>query len=226
VPEARYTRGNVSLAEPVVVLGAALVAGSAPEVYRLATDAGPAFTDGRIAASLLLQALLALPLLAWLRRRGWTPAAVAGAPAPRDAARGLGVWLGAMACIYLVFSVVALVDRDVALVLSDLEFTGTLSPWIIVVGSVGNALFEEFLWIGYTVPTLEGRLGLRGACAVSVLLRASLNLYQEPLTIVTVLPVGLFLTWYFAHTRRMWPVVVAHVMLDAIGLAQFVARAG
>ena len=221
-----FRRPGVALWEPLVVLGGFVgicLAGEAMRLTRPATDAAQ-FTDATLASTLVLEGVYALLMLLWLRRRGWTPAAAAGAPGPRDVARGGGVWLGTMACVYIVFATVATVNREVALALSEAEFRGALSPWIVVVGSIVNSLFEEFLWLGYAIPTLAPRFGLRGACAASVLLRTAVHAYQGPLAIVSVLPAGLFLTWYYARTHRLWPVVVAHVLLDAIGLSQFVER--
>jgi membrane protease YdiL (CAAX protease family) len=37
--------------------------------------------------------------------------------------------------------------------------------------------------------------------------------------------VGLVLTLSYASSRRLWPVIVAHVVMDALGLAQFLAPA-
>ena len=50
-------------------------------------------------------------------------------------------------------------------------------------------------------------------------LRVSVHLYQGPLlAFVAILPLAIVMTWYYARTGRIWPVIVAHVITDAIGL--------
>ncbi len=95
---------------------------------------------------------------------------------------------------------------------------GASVPALVAV-TVLNALFEEFLWLGYAVPALASRLGLEAACVVSIGLRTSIHLYQGAMAFVGILPMAVIVTLYFARTRRLWPVVVAHVVIDAVGLA-------
>lgn len=190
--------------------------------------AAVAFTDAHLAGVLAYEALLAALLLPWLTRRGWSPRRVAGgAPAPRDVAIGGALWLATVACYTLSWGVFAALQPDAARALAgEHRFAGGASALAVVAASVLNPVFEEFLWLGYGVPSLAPRLGLRGACALSVALRVSVHLYQGAWAVLGILPVGLCLTWYYARTRRLWPVVVAHVILDAVGLAQYLAARG
>lgn len=96
-------------------------------------------------------------------------------------------------------------------------------PLAIVVTSVVNPVFEEFLWLGYGVARLADRIGLRAAAVLSILLRLGVHTYQGPWAVLGVLPLALAFTWYYGRIRRLWPVNVAHVLLDALGLARRLA---
>jgi membrane protease YdiL (CAAX protease family) len=182
------------------------------------------FTDARIVSTLAIELVLAVILLAFLRRRGWTPGAVAGGPVARDAVRGIGVWLGCIASIYAVFAVVYLVEPELAVSLAAPKFSGTLSVPIAVAVSVVNPVFEEFLWLGYAIPALQSRVGLRAACVVSVMLRVAVHAYQGPVALITVLPTAIIFTVYFATTGRLWAVIGAHAIADVMGLAGLAMR--
>lgn len=197
-----------------VWLGRTLVGG-------VAEQARTAFTNQHLYGLVVYEAALAALLVPWLLRRGWAPAAVAGAPAPVDVARGAGLWLLAIACYAVTWNVFAVVQPELAKALAAQPPGGApLAALAGVLASVVNPVFEEFLWLGYGVARLGPRIGVRVASASSLVLRVAVHAYQGPWALLGVLPISLAFTWYYARTRRLWPVVVAHVLFDAIGLAQ------
>jgi uncharacterized protein len=50
-------------------------------------------------------------------------------------------------------------------------------------------------------------------------LRAAAHTYQGVFAALTVIPVGVIFTWYYLRTGRLWPVVLAHSMQDALALS-------
>ena len=50
-------------------------------------------------------------------------------------------------------------------------------------------------------------------------LRVLYHLYQGPLGVLTIVPMGLMFGYIYVRTRKLWPVIVAHVLMDVIGLA-------
>jgi membrane protease YdiL (CAAX protease family) len=219
---AAHAPRRVTGAEVSIVFGATVgvwLAGSFSEGST--AQAASAFTDGHLLRVVTFEALVAALLVPWLRRRGWSPRDVAGAPGLADVARGVGVWGLAFACYAVTWVLFALLQREAAEALAiEQRFTGApASAAAIILVSIVNPVFEEFLWLGYGVTRLAPRLGLRAAAALSVGLRAIVHLYQGPWAVLGVLPVGVAFTWYFGRTRRLWPVVVAHALFDAIGLA-------
>lgn len=179
-----------------------------------------AFTNAHlysIVAYELVVGAVAVPLLV---RRGWRPADIAGEPTPRDVLRGIGMlFVTYLLTTIATLSFVSIFPGEARLLSGATRFPGTpAGPPAIVLGSVVNAVFEEMLWLGYFVQRLAPRLGWGGAATISVALRVAVHLYQGVLAFVLVLPVAVLFTCYYVATRRVWPVVVAHMCLDAISL--------
>lgn len=217
-------RGPVPAAiEAAVVLGigaspfvvSAILSGGAGDVDApLATELSDTLIFGTLAVQLILGAIL-VPFVRW---RGWRMARVAGAPEPPDILRGGGVWLLSMAAYMVSFVIWHAVAPDTVDQLRHVVPTGSVSLAAAVAMSLVNPMFEEFLFLGFGVNALR-RFGLPIACAVSLALRTAAHLYQGPMAIVGILPLGLAYTVYYARTGRLWPVVVAHVIQDSLALA-------
>jgi membrane protease YdiL (CAAX protease family) len=213
-------------AEAAVVFGATVgVSVVGGLLFGSQARASTAFTNRHLLGVGAFELLLTALLVPWLRRRGWTPGGVAGAPSPADIARGVGVSLLAFGCYWAVWVLFATLSPEVASALAaERRFTGVPAGALaIVLVSVVNPVFEEFLWLGYGVARLADRIGLRTAALLSLGLRLAVHVYQGPWAVLGVLPLGLAFTWYYGRTRRLWPVVVAHVLFDALGLAQRLA---
>jgi len=96
----------------------------------------------------------------------------------------------------------------------------------LVLNSAEAALKEEVIVVAYLVTRL-GQLGWgdRPAIAASGFLRGSYHLYQGFGGFVGNLAMGLAFAWLFTRTRRAWPFVVAHLLLDvAAGLGFLLFR--
>ncbi|MFL5509242.1 MAG: CPBP family intramembrane glutamic endopeptidase [Gemmatimonadaceae bacterium] len=184
---------------------------------------GVLFTDGRILATLLIEAAIAAVMLFYLSRRGWKPMEVAGTPEPHDVLRGLGLWFGVITSYAVVFIGLHFLLPDFVRPLEKPQFTGSISAPVILAAALINPLFEEFLWLGYAIPALGNRFGLRTAVVVSVLLRVLVHVYQGRMALIAILPLGAVLTWYYVRTKRLWPVVVAHVVVDALALSSLMS---
>jgi membrane protease YdiL (CAAX protease family) len=86
---------------------------------------------------------------------------------------------------------------------------------VLVMNAVGAALLEETIVLAYLITRLQ-RLGWSdtAAIAASALLRGSYHLYQGWGGFAGNLAMGLLFGWIFVRTRRAWPFVVAHLLLD------------
>ncbi len=140
--------------------------------------------------------------LAWDRPRedlgrGAALFAVAGAG-------GVGVYLGA----------VALGLNRFVVPVPPLNHWWTVPVLFLSAGQA--ALLEEVIVVGYLITRLR-QIGWAPAAAVaaSAVLRGSYHLYQGWGGFAGNLAMGLLFGAVFARTRRTWPLVVAHFLLDA-----------
>jgi uncharacterized protein len=209
------------LGEIALVLGVPTVLFLSSSIrWRLVHNGAVIFTDQRLLATLGIEALITATVLPILLRRGWNPMTVSPPPETRDILRGLLVWIGLIVALYVSVLVTSIFVPDMKEFLRARQFTGHISPAVVVAASLLNPIFEEFLWLGYAIPAVASRFGIGAACAVSITLRVSLHLYQGKLAFISVLPIAIVLTWYFVKTGRLWPTVVAHVVVDALGMAR------
>jgi membrane protease YdiL (CAAX protease family) len=213
------------LEEVVVVLMLSLLASavyavidllSAPisGVYVASADQSARLSD-QIVGFVLGQAPVYL-VLHLVRRDGEGLAGVGLAPdRPRqDLARGL-----------VLFAIVGVAGLGVYLGGVALHITRFVIPvpplhhWWTVPALVLNAgqaaLLEEVIVVAFLVTRL-GQLGWsdRAAIGASGLLRGAYHLYQGWGPFAGNLAMGLLFAWLYTKTRRAWPFVVAHFLLD------------
>ncbi|MBI4259604.1 MAG: CPBP family intramembrane metalloprotease, partial [Actinobacteria bacterium] len=86
---------------------------------------------------------------------------------------------------------------------------------VIVLGAAEAGLIEEIIVVGYLMTRLE-RLGAgtRAAVGASAVLRGAYHLYQGWGGFAGNVLLGLLFGGLFARTRRLWPLVVAHLVVD------------
>ena len=80
-----------------------------------------------------------------------------------------------------------------------------------------NPLAEELLYLGFVATALCPRSKVLAA-SVSVVVRLSVHLYQGPLALVSIPPSGYLFGSYYLDQRRIWPVVIAHGLLDLVAM--------
>lgn len=160
-----------------------------------------------------LELVLAACALAYLRLRGFDVRALRPQPTLRDSLLGLGVaaaaWLLAMAAMQVVHS-----PGQREMVEFSIERDSALS---LVLLSVVNGGYEEVFLLGVLARGLRG-FGLSVAVGVPLLVRVLYHVYQGPLGMVAVGVVGLVLTLAYVVTGRLWPSVLAHILLDLVAL--------
>jgi membrane protease YdiL (CAAX protease family) len=91
----------------------------------------------------------------------------------------------------------------------------------VLAASALNGLFEEVFLCGYVITVLKERRGFWTAINVSVAIRLSYHLYQGPIGVLQIVPVGLIFGYFYARTGRLWPLVVAHVLVDFLSLMAY-----
>jgi membrane protease YdiL (CAAX protease family) len=176
-------------------------------------------SDARLGATIGVEFTFVLVIVPYLGKQGWRPQAIAGSPTPFDLLRGFGVFLAAYLAVYLVFVTLYFAAPGAAAAVLSHRITGSVSPLTAITTAIINPVFEEFLWLGYAIPAIGARYGLNIAIAVSIALRVAVHAYQGSLAFVSILPIALVFTWYFIRRGRLWPLIVAHVLADALALA-------
>jgi membrane protease YdiL (CAAX protease family) len=86
---------------------------------------------------------------------------------------------------------------------------------VLFLNAAQAALLEEVIVVGYLITRLQQlRLSEPAAVGASALLRGAYHLYQGWGGFAGNLALGLFFGLFFTRTRRTWPLVVAHLLLD------------
>ena len=146
-----------------------------------------------------------------------------------EGARGIGLdaerpWqdLGRGAVLFVIVGVGGMGVYLASVALDVNRFVVPVPPlghwWTIpalLLNAIGAALTEEVIVVAYLVTRL-GQLGWsdRRSTAASGLLRGSYHLYQGFGAFAGNLAMGVLFAWIFTRTRRAWPFVVAHLLLD------------
>lgn len=181
------------------------------------------FGQARLLRTFVAEAIYVIALWPWLVARGWSFGAIAGAPHPVDIWRGFLLAIVAEAVSYFsAYTWVVFVPGSYEALLTASP-VGTAAPWVIAVGAIINPVVEEFLWLGYGITALR-RYGTRTAVVISIALRMLVHLYQGRVAFIGILPLAVVFTLYFVRTRRLWPVIVAHLLFDTVALLSVVRR--
>jgi uncharacterized protein len=178
-----------------------------------------ALSDAVLLQGIAVELVLMATIGWWLWRRGWRPLRTATFPLVQlDVVRGLVLWVAAITAVGIWAALCRALLPNLFEVAKHTEIVGGPRLLVSFSYSVVNAVFEELLWLGLGFAAFR-RFGLTVSATVSVVLRLLAHGYQGPLALVTVLPVGIIFTLYYARTRRMWPVVVAHAFQDTLALS-------
>lgn len=183
-----------------------------------------ALYNNQALASVLVAEVLQFAFLVWfLRVRGWTLEKVSF----KVTTRGTGLGLGLAVATYALFIVTQLIGEHLLPI--DMKAAAALYPkgakdldlQLVFITSVVNGLYEELFVAGYIITALAPVRGLWTAVNVSTGVRLLYHLYQGPIGILTIVPLGILYGWVYVRTRALWPLVVAHVAIDVVGLAYY-----
>ena len=181
----------------------------------------PVFTNPELFAAIIFE-VIQLGFLAWfLRIRGWTLEKFGLAFSWSSTAIGLAL----LAVTYVLvvgvqyFAQVAFQYDMQAAIERAPKFDENLSMQLLFLVSVVNGVAEELFVSGYIITALQPRGGMWVAINASVVVRLLYHLYQGPIGVLTSVPMGVLYGCLYSRTRQLWPLVVAHVLLDIIALS-------
>jgi uncharacterized protein len=216
-------------------LGLVLLLAFAPGILGLLILAlGPAGT-----AEVEAQLLPSLVSIAFELFLSWTPVLVVGfllarngegwagigltRLRPRDVGMGAVLWV---ASFFLVLVLAQLFQffgqREVDFLPEGLPLWFRSLQAVLIAVTAG--VTEEIVVRGYAQTRLEQ---LRAPLAVILLLPTALwgvlHVYQGVGAALTIFGLGLMYAWYFQRTRRLWPLILAHILFDMTQLVFILA---
>lgn len=173
------------------------------------------FDDSRLLWLLAYEVVVSALLVGFLYVRGWRFADLN----LRLTRQTFGMAGFLFAGFYLYGIVIGLVANvfGVSHVFTQVSFQGSVSLPVIILVSVVNPIFEEVLTIVYVMKVLHPQ-GAAFAIGTSALLRLVAHAYQGPLAAVVVFPLGVVFGIVYWRTRELWPLVLAHGLIDLVGL--------
>lgn len=199
-------------AEFVIVVGVAFGYFIVASLLDLQEPSRRSFSEGDLVRLISIEVTLLVVLVALLVLRGWRPTHI-GLTSPRlaDVQPALAITVASVVGNGLLSLVVGEPEVDSA---------GHAAPGfsLIVAASVVNAIYEEVFVTGYVVAALRAHTSPWTPVLASACLRASYHLYQGAGSLLFFIPFGLGLAYLFARTGRLWPLIVAHGILDVWAL--------
>lgn len=95
--------------------------------------------------------------------------------------------------------------------------TSQLGFGTVLLFSVVNGIYEETFVVGYVVGCLA-RQSTWVMIISSALIRFSYHVYQGPEAVLFILPIGLVFAYLYVKDRKLWPLVLSHIILDVVAL--------
>lgn len=173
--------------------------------------ASPIATTGSIVIVVGLE-LFALAFLFWLAHiRNW----------PLETWGLRPTWKGTGAGV-LIFGGVSLLIAGVATVINANHpglvhrySVSLVSLPVVVIFAVINGVFEEVIDSGYIIQSLQ-KYGMWIAVLASACFRTFLHAYHGVTALIIIFPLGLIFGFIYWKWRRLWPLIVAHILFDLV----------
>lgn len=101
---------------------------------------------------------------------------------------------------------------------ATVSFSTSLNILPLTLFSLFNPFFEEFILVGYIVTSLRKKFGLAVCVAVSVIFRLSFHIYQGPIILLSILPMGIVFAIYFWNKKSILPLIIGHGLMDFLSI--------
>jgi|CXWK01.1.fsa_nt_gi membrane protease YdiL (CAAX protease family) len=176
------------------------------------------FTNDALMALTLVELVLFALLLPFLKVRGWTRSAIGLAPAPGQTLMGFALTAGTIA-IFALTNALAHGNAAEPAANPALKQAADLSLWTILAVSLVNAAYEEIFVTGYLISAVKEKWPAYFAIALSTGLRGLYHLYQGLVPAIAIGAMGLMFAIYYARSGKLWPLIVAHFILDVLSFA-------
>jgi uncharacterized protein len=173
------------------------------------------FDDTRALQIVAMEVVLGAIALLLLRARGWTAKDLGLSITMPQTIAGMLLLIGANIAIVGIYQLVQLAlgyDPGAAI-----EVVARLSWPVLIVVTLINPLYDEVLVVAYNVEAAKGG-GAAFAITLSAAVRFVCHLEQGPVIAFTILPLGLIFAFVYWRWRRVWPLVIAHGVMEFMGM--------
>jgi membrane protease YdiL (CAAX protease family) len=172
--------------------------------------------------SLLILEAYALALVApLLYGRGWTLESLGLRLDSRDCLSGVALAVMAYAGYVALWLLFASMAPDIARDSSQVTLSHSqMGAATLLAAAIAMGFFEELFVVGYLMQSVRARFGIVTAVNISIAVRILFHLYQGPISVVGMIPIGLIFAWAYVRTGRLWPLIVGHALLDGTAIVQ------
>ncbi|MEJ1962001.1 MAG: CPBP family intramembrane glutamic endopeptidase [Gammaproteobacteria bacterium] len=185
---------------------------------QIANEAQPLGNE-TLVGMLIYEGFVLLWLGTFMKLRGWTRERLGFAPALRDTAIGILLALAIFGLRWIIDVIVGSVAPGFLEAAEKLEtVSGVLDMRAVVLVSLIDPLFEELFMCAYVISALKEKRGPAFALNVSVGLRVACHLNEGAYGVLTIGPLALLFGYWYLRSGRIWPLLVAHAVLDFVGL--------
>ena len=179
----------------------------------------PHHTNATLLALVVYEAVLLALLSFFLYARGWSLQRIGLLPTVKDTGIGVLLFIADYAVWIAIWFATVKLSVDTARTMAATQVvTPGLSPFVAAPVALLNPFYEEVFVTGYVMTALKNESNAWRAINASVLLRLLYHLYQGSLGVLATIPMGLIFAFWYARTGRLWPVIVAHALLDGTAL--------
>lgn len=149
-----------------------------------------------------------------LRARGWKLADFGFRPTIQRTAGGMLLLIGTYILVGGLYDIVRATTgtNPGAATVSQVSIT-----WPVLVAlTLVNPLYDELFAVAWNVEAVK-ESGAAFAITLSAAIRFVCHLEQGPIAAITILPLGLLFAGVYWRWRTVWPLVVAHAVMDFMG---------
>lgn len=188
-------------------------------------------SDGTLIRECAWEATFLAFFILYLAWRGWKPADLRIRIGWQSSAQGMALLIASeVAVVVALFAAMgvgyALENDHRPFVSFVLAFSPHLPAhsihvsWpVILVSMTVNAFLEEITCMGYIFNQLAARCGPGVALFVTVFLRVACHTYQDPFHLAAIAVLFTLYGVFYWDTRRLWPLIFAHILLDIISIS-------
>jgi membrane protease YdiL (CAAX protease family) len=169
-----------------------------------------------------MQSVTLLLLGAFLWSREWKPSRIGLDTDWRDGLWGLGLSGASFVAVMAVATLIGVLLPTAVPQGPAVEIQPTLSPYVVCALVLVGAFYEEFFAAGYVVSALKEKGHPDLAINVGVAIRVLVHLFQGVAGVVLMVPIGLIFGTYYVKTGRLWPLILAHTLLNAWRYAAYI----